>query len=149
MKKYYAVECKCGHADSKKMCIYITFAVIADSKKEAAAIGRWIPRVKHNHKDAIRNVEEISYEEYLEIIKKNNDNPYLHCHSIQEQRELHIDYMFENDLYNHAREVTKAKPKEESNKKCYDSKTKIKYPKKYIKNHYLFSGDSTRIYDYQ
>ena len=84
-KKIFAVEAKCGHV-GRKYYIAITFPVVADNGKEAAKIVRRIPRVKHDHKDAIISVNEITIEEYEELIQLNRNDEYLQCHSIQEQR---------------------------------------------------------------
>jgi len=83
--KYYCVEAKCGHV-GKGYYILRSFPIRANSKKEAASIARNMPRVKHDHKDAIRNVEEIQRDEYLALIEKNNRDPYSSCRNIQEQR---------------------------------------------------------------
>lgn len=84
-KKTFAVEAKCGHV-GRKYYIAITFPVVADNGKEAAKIVRRIPRVKHDHKDAIISVKEITIEEYEELIQQNKNDEYLQCHSVQEQR---------------------------------------------------------------
>ena len=81
---YYAVEAKCGHV-GRTNCIIITFPVCAESKKDAASIARNFPRVKRDHKDAIVNVTPIDYEEYMRIVAVNDNDPYLHCKSSQEQ----------------------------------------------------------------
>ena len=65
MKNYFEVIAKCGHVGRNKY-IPIKFAVEAESGKDAAAMVRRFPRVKHNHKDAILDCKEIFYEEYLE-----------------------------------------------------------------------------------
>ena len=83
--KYYKVLCKCGHVGKKKY-VPILFAVYANSKKEAAKLARYIPRVKHGHKDAILSVDEILLDEYLEISEKNLNDPYLKCKSRYEQK---------------------------------------------------------------
>ena len=85
--KFFKVDTKCGHV-GRRNYILITFPVMAKSGKEAARIARGIPRVKHHHKDAILNVNEISYKEYCVISERNNKDPYLFCHSKKEQREL-------------------------------------------------------------
>ena len=81
---YYAVEAKCGHV-GRTNCIIITFPVCAESKKEAARVARNFARVKRDHKDAIVNVTQIDYEEYMRIRAANEVDPYLHCSSRQEQ----------------------------------------------------------------
>ena len=85
--KYYEVTAKCGHV-GKNNCIFITFACVAESGKEAAAKVRLYKRVKHHHKDAIRNVNEITFEEFMKLKAKNDADPYLHCKNPQEQRKI-------------------------------------------------------------
>ena len=86
-KKYYRVLTKCGHV-GRNGYVPIQFAIVAETGKEAAKIARDMPRVKHHHKDAILKVEEISKSIYKEIREINANDPYLHCHSIQEQNEI-------------------------------------------------------------
>ena len=83
-KNYYEVIAKCGHV-GKKHYIPVKFAVVAESGKEAAKKVRQFPRVKHNHKDAILDVRCITLEEFFEIKEINENDPYLKCHSRQEQ----------------------------------------------------------------
>ena len=83
-EKYFMVIAKCGHV-GRKNYIPIKFAVVAESGKEAAKKVRQFSRVKHDHKDAILDVRCITLEEFLEIKEINNNDPYLKCHSRQEQ----------------------------------------------------------------
>ena len=83
-KNYYEVIAKCGHV-GKKHYVPVKFAVVAESGKEAAKKVRQFPRVKHNHKDAILDVRCIKLKEFLEIKEINENDPYLKCHSRQEQ----------------------------------------------------------------
>lgn len=83
-KKYFMVIAKCGHV-GRKNYIPVKFAVVAESGKEAAKKVRQFPRVKHDHKDAILYVRCITLEEFLEIKEINANDPYLKCHSRQEQ----------------------------------------------------------------
>ena len=85
--KYYEVTAKCGHV-GKNNCIFITFACVAESGKEAAAKVRLYKRVKHHHKDAIRNVNEITFEDFIKLKAENDADPYLHCKNPQEQRKI-------------------------------------------------------------
>lgn len=85
--KYFQVEAKCGHV-GKNMCILVPFACIARDGKEAAARVRFFPRVKHHHKDAIRNVREISFAEFVKLRSENDADPFLHCKNPQEQRKI-------------------------------------------------------------
>lgn len=83
-EKYFMVIAKCGHV-GRKNYIPVKFAVVAESGKEAAKKVRQFPRVKHDHKDAILDVRCITLEEFLEIKEINDNDPYLKCHSRQEQ----------------------------------------------------------------
>lgn len=130
---YYEVTTKCGHVGKGKYVI-ISFPVMAKSKKEAAQIARGIPRVKHDHKDAIKEVKEISKERY-EILKTNNLlDPYLKCSSIQEQRMI-------EDMDKRILEENKISEKEKENDCIWKNKILIRNYKKYLK----FNED---IYEY-
>lgn len=93
-KKYYAVMCKCGHTGSKKLYIPIEFGVVATDGREAAYIGRNIPRCKHLHKDCVLGVREVPFDEYALICKRNSEDSYLHCSSIQEQSQYNLSDRF-------------------------------------------------------
>ena len=82
--KYFNVTCKCGHV-GKRHFIRISFPVIASCGKDAAALARYFPRVKHDHKDAILSCSEITLEEYLRLKAINDNDPYLKCQNKQEQ----------------------------------------------------------------
>lgn len=123
----YEVCAKCGHV-GRDYYVEKTFAVKAESAKEAAAVVRWFPRVKHHHKDAIRFVTEVDVSRYTEIITANSEDAYFHCKNVQEQRGYSemlfpecpkLDY----DVYNHS---------EPNKRDYYCGKTKIKNPKKYM-----------------
>lgn len=86
-EKYYCVICKCGHV-GRSHYIPIAFAIRAVTKKEAAENARQFPRVKHQHKDAVLNVEEITPEEYETLLEANGTDPYLKCKNKQEQRRI-------------------------------------------------------------
>ena len=86
-KKYYEVIAKCGHV-GRKHYIPVKFAVVSKSGKEAAKKVRQFSRVKHDHKDAILDARCITLEEFLEIKEINNNDPYLKCHSRQEQNQI-------------------------------------------------------------
>lgn len=85
--KYYIVKTKCGHVGKNKY-IVIDFPVVAENGKEAAKKARNYPRVKHHQKDAIINVLEVSYEDYLNCIENNNSDEYLKCSNRQEQNRI-------------------------------------------------------------
>lgn len=81
----YSVLCKCGHVGRHRY-MPIQFPIIAETKKEAAKIARKLPRVKHDHKDAIKEVRQISKSEYENLIRNNNEDPYLKFKSSYQQK---------------------------------------------------------------
>ena len=85
--KYFEVLAKCGHVGRNNFVLK-KFYVECHSKKEAAAIIRNTPRVKHNHKDAIREVKEISLEEFSLGKRAMNQDPYFHVQNSSDQRRL-------------------------------------------------------------
>ena len=60
--------------------------------------------LQHDHKDAILNCVEIDYEEYAILQKITDNDPYLKCKNIQEQRnecdgiEDEVQYMKEDEI---------------------------------------------------
>lgn len=88
--KYFKVTCKCGHV-GRDHFVRISFPIIAQTAKDAAAVARYIPRVKHDHKDAILDCVEIDEEEFRSICELNNQDPYLRCSNAQEQDNI-IDF---------------------------------------------------------
>ena len=88
---YYIVKTKCGHV-GRNNYIIIDYPITASSKKEAAQNARHRPRVKHNHKDAIIEVREVDYNEYLQFKNQFRKNPYIKSSTIQQQRILYPDY---------------------------------------------------------
>ena len=85
--KFYRVTCKCGHV-GKNHFIRIAFSINVDSGEEASEIARRIPRVKHDHKDAILDCREIDLEEYKILQMINNNDPYLQCSNKQGQEKI-------------------------------------------------------------
>lgn len=83
--RFYAVTAKCGHV-GRHQYYEGTFYERANDAKEAAAIVRNRPRVKHDHKDAILWVEEISYDEFKAGQESFKKNPYHRCESKWQQR---------------------------------------------------------------
>lgn len=82
--KYFKVTAKCGHIGIHKY-YKGDFYIRAETKEEASKITRNMPRVKHDKKDAILNVEEIDYETYIKGIKESSKHPYFNCKNKQEQ----------------------------------------------------------------
>ena len=85
--RYFEVTVKFGHVGKNKYYkgnIYIK----AENGKEAASKARSCSRVKHDHKDAILSVKQISKDEYLSLKEINSSDNYLRCESKQDQRIL-------------------------------------------------------------
>ena len=128
--KLFEVKTKCGHVGRKYYALK-SFAVKAENGREAAEIARSIPRVKHDHKDAIVDVQEVNYFRYAEIIELNKLDPYFKCHNVQEQRSYS-----DPDIYPEAECTVKVKMTD-VRKQVFKGKTIIRKPRKYIKNYYL------------
>ena len=122
---YYIVTAKTGHCGRGKFLLE-SFPIMATSAKQAAYKIRWeAPRVKHDHKDAIRKVVKVTYEDYMSSIIEYNSNPYNKCYSIQDQRrlcpELYKELIDEKESYK------KDWRHEKDNDKPYNKKRAIKY----------------------
>ena len=122
--KAYKVVAKCGHVG---WGYYIdkAFAVMAATGKEAAAIVRDMPRVKHHHKDAIRSVEEISFDMFYELKEINKNDPYFQCRTIQEQRGIVLEGVTKEKHLDQ-------KQKEQNRTKKYSGKQAVRDQKKYF-----------------
>jgi len=136
---YYAVITKCGHTGfGTKYYIPVIFAVQAQCAKDAAKRARWLPRVKHNHKDAILAVQAIDTSEYNNLIYINNKDPYLLVHSVQEQRRI-IPFC---EMLNRLKIETTSNRQTCADKYVgkaiyFSGKTKIHHPHK----HYRYTSD--------
>ena len=126
----FEVCAKCGHV-GKSSYTEKVFAITANSSKEAAAIARSLPRVKHHHKDAIRYVMEIDESRYNEIREENSCDPYFKCKSIQQQR-AQCELIIFDEYVDDARFLSK---KEEQHRPKYYGKKTLRNPKKYINNY--------------
>lgn len=73
---YYKVLVKCGHVGRNKYILKWLYIKAIDGK-EAAKIARNIPRVKHNHKDVIRELKKIPFDEYVIGLKMNLQDKYF------------------------------------------------------------------------
>ncbi len=133
----FEVEAKCGHV-GRGWYVIKSFAVEADSQKAAARIARDIPRVKHHHPDAIRQVTEIDADRFQEIRIRNNNDPYFFCHSIQDQRAYCQELILFPEI---PATVGKRNHKEENDGSVfYWRKQRIRHPKKYINNYCYEEG---------
>lgn len=83
--RFYKEEAKCGHV-GKNWYFPAAFYITAENGREAAKVARVMPRVKHDHKDAILSVSEIDVDSYVRGKESIMDNPYWFCKNIQEQR---------------------------------------------------------------
>lgn len=89
--KYYEVEAKCGHVRRNNYIIK-KFYVCAENGKDAALKVRYSPRVKHHHKDAIRDVTEIDYGSYIVGLNETSKDAYFLAQNSTEQRQIcHFD----------------------------------------------------------
>lgn len=84
---FFEVKAKCGHVGKNKYIIK-NFYIKTDNAKKAAFIIRNTPRVKHDHKDAIRQVRKITYEEYIEGVIQNKNDLYFHIHNSSVQKRI-------------------------------------------------------------
>lgn len=73
---------------------------IVNLKKDAASYVRKCPRLKHHQKDAIRDVIEITLDNYESGKETMLNDPYFNSHLIQEQRRncLGIEDHFINEF---------------------------------------------------
>lgn len=97
MNKFYEVVAKCGHV-GKRNYYRGVFYERAETGKIAAMIVRGRGRVKHNHKDAILSVREITREQYLTGREQVAGEAYFQCKNIQEQA-MHWDEISGNIFY--------------------------------------------------
>lgn len=113
MTRYFKVVTKCGHV-GRKHYVPVAFAVQAESGKEAARIARFLPRVKHNHRDAILDCVEITYDDFLELNRINSEDGYLKCHTTQQQNLLDLsERLIEDPHYDEARNKVRHIPTQE------------------------------------
>ena len=132
----FEVEVKCGHV-GKNHYILKTVPVIAESKKAAAAKAKLMPRVKHDHPDAVRQVRVIDAPRYAELVKVHREDPYFQCRSIQEQRKLCNDLEIFPEVPHKQKSNRKMEPQE---KVHFVGKERVQNLKRYQK-YYIVSED--------
>lgn len=88
---FYIVQAACGHV-GKGQYLAIDFPIKADSTKEACTICRQFPRVKHDNKNAIIKIREVTKSEYMQQILLNNQNPFLKAKNKRETYALGMSY---------------------------------------------------------
>jgi hypothetical protein len=129
--KHFIVTAKCGHV-RRANYIPIDFTVSAPNGKEAAAIARQLPRVKHDHKDAILGVREVTIEEFARQTFINNNDPFLHIANRREHEALAP--LFEHRIVSEAQEITYKNARcEGSCKIIHVGKERIRNPKKWAR----------------
>lgn len=123
-KGYFVVTAKCGHV-GKQFFYKGTFYIRAFTMSEAAAIARYMPRVKHDHKDAILCAEEISGEAYEAGKEAIKSEAYFQCVS-QWQHRLARDEISPK-LYPETELVRKHRQRVNSEKEELELKVKQRY----------------------
>lgn len=132
----FEVEVKCGHV-GKNHYILKTVPVIAENKKAAAAKARLLPRVKHDHPDAVRQVRVIDAPRYAELVKVHRTDLYFQCRSIQEQRELCNDLEIFLEVPQKQKSRRRTEPQERVR---FVGKERVQNLKRYLK-YYVVSED--------
>ncbi len=128
----YEVEAKFGHVGKNRFVIK-SVPVNAVSGAEAAAAVRNMPRVKHHHPDAIRQVRVVDAPRYWELVEIHEADPYFRCQSIQEQRVLCPDL----ELFEECRATLhESRKRDACGRDIYIGKQRLRNPKKYINNYY-------------
>ncbi|MGI6725903.1 MAG: hypothetical protein ACOX62_06890 [Christensenellales bacterium] len=129
VQRWFLVTAKCGHVGRGRY-LPVTFAVIAQNARHAAARARQYPRVKRHHKNAILRVEEIGKQTYLAAIEQNNQDPYLRCRSRKEQAP------YEEQIQARTLPETASTParKEQEGKPLYLGKTILRSPRAFLRN---------------
>lgn len=87
MVQYYEVVCKGGHVGLSNYFPMHLF-IAAENGREAAAIARQTPRVKHDRKDSIISVCTLPYEDYITKRHEHLRNGYYRSRSKQEMLRL-------------------------------------------------------------
>lgn len=106
--KYFKVVAKCGHV-RKGHYIIKNFFVRSEDGKEAARKVRFLPRVKHDLKDAIISVKSITREEFTQGIELHNQDLYFNVTNSSEQKLYGaVDY---EQVYNYDEPERKKKEK--------------------------------------
>ena len=130
--KYYMINVKCGHVGKNSYLLKWIY-LEAESKKEAAAKARITPRVKHDHKDAIREVIEINLEQYIEGLNEMRNDLYFKVKNSSQQRKEHV--LEGCTIY---REVVEKKYKKERNGQRLRLSEMIREARKMINGGYCY-----------
>lgn len=129
--KYYKVLAKCGHV-GRNNYILKWFYVKAESGEDAAKDVRNTSRVKHHHKDAIREVKEITLEEYFIGKKLMSNDKYFQVHNRSDSRLYYCEKP--ENIYPEEKEI---KYKKKRNKQRLKYRILEKESKKFLRGGYL------------
>ena len=83
-RRYYKVDTLIGHVGGNNFSIQ-PLAIAARNKKEASELARRTPRVKHDNKQVIKGIEEITREEFNRLYFTTSMNPFFVCKNAHEQ----------------------------------------------------------------
>lgn len=105
---YYEVIVVVGHV-GRGYGMDKAVPIVAENGKDAAMKARWLPRVKHDYKYAIRQVRKVDETEYQELIQSHRQDSYFRCRNKQEQNaycKLGDEiYAMDNNRRRHRRKV--------------------------------------------
>ena len=138
MVQYYEVVCKGGHVGSNNYFPMHLF-IAAENGREAAAIARQAPRVKHDRKDSIISVCPLPYEDYIARRHEHIRNGYYRSHSKQEMLRL-CPNISEQIISEDSKSDDDALPR---------IPLRIKNRKKYINRYLQPYTDSVESYDFE
>lgn len=82
---YYKVFTKFGHVRRNKYILKWIY-LKADNASEAAKKAKFTSRVKHHHKDAIKEVVKIDLKEYQNGLKIMSEDMYFRVHNQKDQK---------------------------------------------------------------
>ena len=124
--QFFIVDAVCGHV-GRDYGVVKSFAITAADSKDAAAVCRTLPRVKHHFKYAIRNVRKVSLMEYVIQYTRNAFDPYLTSENVQDQNRV-LDQIHKVSMENLGR------------KEGYKKTSKVSY-KRYVNNYLMDNGE--------
>ena len=104
--------------------VRVTFPIAAENGKEASKIARYIPRVKHNHKDYILDFSTVDLDTFKNAQLEISNDEYLHCKNKQEQ----------NEIVGFSSRIEDEPIKETNNKKKKKDSLKYRRRKEEVKN---------------
>ncbi len=133
MKNYFEVAAKCGHV-GRGYYYEGHFFVAARCASNAAQAIKSVPRVKHDHGDAILWTKEISHEEYVCGCIAMENNPYFNATNSREQAAIWD--LIEQDIYPETDRQIAYRNRHSKNKEKDISESRYGYRKyyKYMKN---------------